>query len=333
MAKYNEELLTQNIINMLKEKLIKDYALGDTKRDAHPKSLGLLKANFIVDSNLDPKYKVGIFKEAKTYSSFIRISNSNPKIHSDKKKDFRGLAIKLLDVEGEKCLEYEKYTQDFLFINNETMPIGTLKLFHDAIYYTTKSNPLIFGFKLLLSGKMLGLLRNVMKNMKHDTSPLDIKYFSTTPYMFGDKKVKYCLIPKSKYKSVLPEKMSHNYLTNNMQKHLFDNEAIFDFMIQFQTDENEMPINDASVEWNEEKSPFIKVAQIKIPPQKFTTKEREALGEILSFSPGNSLLKHKPIGDINIARMKIYKEMSKFRHYRNKQKLIEPNNETFKNID
>ncbi|MGL4914056.1 MAG: hypothetical protein ACRC3Y_16665 [Romboutsia sp.] len=333
MAKYNEELLTQNIINMLKEKLIKDYSPGNTKRDAHPKSLGLLKAYFIVEPNLDPKYKVGIFKEAKTYSSFIRISNSNPKIHSDKKKDFRGFAIKLLDVEGQKCLKDEKYTQDFLFINNETMPIGTLKLFHDAIYYRTKSTPITFGFKLLLNGKIIGLLGNVLKNMKHDTSPLDVKYFSTTPYMFGDKKVKYCLMPRSKYKSTLPKEMSPNYLSNNIQKHLANNEAIFDFMVQFQSNDKEMPINDASIKWDEKKSPFIKLAQIKIPIQKFTTKERESLAEVLSFSPGHSLLSHKPIGDINIARMKIYEEMSKFRNSRNKKNLLEPDKIIFNKMD
>ena len=333
MAKYNEDLLTQNIINMFKDKSTKDYAPGSTKRDAHPKCLGLLKAYFIVDPNLDSKYKVGIFKEPKTYSSFIRISNANPKIHDDKKKDFRGFAIKLLNVEGNKCLDDEKFTQDFLFINNKTMPIGTLKLFHDAIYYTTKSNPIIFGVKLLFSGRIIGLLGNVIKNMKHDTSPLDVKYFSTTPYMFGEKKVKYCLVPKSKYKSQLPKEMNPTYLTTNMQKHLKNNEAVFDFMVQFQTNNKEMPINDASVKWDENKSPFIKLGEIKIPTQEFTTKERDDLAEVLSFSPGHSLIEHKPIGDINKARMLIYKEMSKFRHSRNKQKLFEPDKIFFNQID
>ena len=47
------------------------------------------------------------------------------------------------------------------------MPIGTLKLFHDAIYYTTKSNPLIFGAKLLIQRK-IGLIIKFIKNiLKH----------------------------------------------------------------------------------------------------------------------------------------------------------------------
>ena len=55
------------------------------------------------------------------------------------------------------------------------MPIGTLKLFHDAIYYMTKSNPLIFGGELLIQGKLVKIL-NLIKNMKHETSPLDVRY-------------------------------------------------------------------------------------------------------------------------------------------------------------
>lgn len=147
MTKYNEEQLITNIIKMLKEKLKKDYSPGNTKRDAHPKSLGLLKAYFIVDPNLSKEYRLGIFKEPRTYCALIRVSNSSPKINSDKMKDFRGFAIKLLDIKGVRCSIDEKRTQDFLFINNATMPLGTLKLFHDTIYYTTKSNPIIFGIK------------------------------------------------------------------------------------------------------------------------------------------------------------------------------------------
>lgn len=331
MKKYNNEELAENIINMLKEKLDKDYPKGDTKRDAHPKCLGLLKAYFVVDEQLPKEYQVGIFQQGKVYPSFIRISNSNPKIKSDKSKDFRGFSIKLLGVDGKRCLYDEKNTQDFLLISNETMPLGTLKLFHDAIYYTSKSNPAIFGIKLLLQNKLPSII-SAIKNRKHDTSPLDIKYFSTTPYLFGNKAVKYSIVPKSTYKSELPKTLTQSYLTKNMKKHLNKQEAIFDFMVQFQTNNKEMPINNSAIKWKEEKSPFIKLAEIRIPLQEFTTKKRFDLAEIMSFSPGNSLLIHRPIGDLNEGRMKIYKEMSKFRHSRNDEVLFEASEEDFYNI-
>lgn len=331
MIKYTNEELTNNIIKILKDKLKKDYDKGSFKRDAHAKCIGLLKAKFVVDDNIPKKYQVGIFEPKKEYPALIRISNSNPKILSDKFKDFRGFSIKLLGVEGEKCMNDEKYTQDFLLVNNEIMPIGTWKLFHDAIYYTNKSMPFIFVFKLLMQHKM-GVVIRSLRNMKNDTSPLDIKYFSTTPYKFGDEVVKYCIVPKSKYKSKLPKKLTHRYLTKNMQVHLNNFEAVFDFMVQFRTDKVNMPINDASIKWDENKSPFIKLGEIRIPKQKFETKQRFELSEVMSFSPGHSLLTHQPIGDINEGRMKIYKEMSKFRNKMNNKDIFEPNKEYFNKI-
>ncbi len=331
MKNYTNEELTQNIIDMLKEKAKKDYNKSNTKREAHAKCLGLLKAEFIVNKNLPKEYQIGVFKNPKKYNAFIRISNSNPKVKSDKSKDLRGFSIKLLNVEGDRFESNENQTQDFLFINNQTMPIGTLKLFHDAIYYTTKSNPLIFGFKILLQGKIKNI-STLIKNIKHNSSPLDIKYFSTTPYMFGDKKVKYMLVPTSTYKSTLPKKLTNTYLSENMQNHLKKHEASFDFVVQFQSNEKDMPINDASVKWDTKKSKMVKLATVKIPIQRFATKERYKLAETLSFSPGHSLNVHRPIGDINEARVKIYEEMSKFRHIRNAEVLYEPTNKDFYHI-
>lgn len=330
MRKYSNNELSSKIISLLKEKLDKDYAKGLTRRDAHPKCLGLLKGYFIVDKNLPLQYREGIFNRD-YYKAFIRVSNSSPKIRSDKYRDIRGFSIKLLNVYGDKCVKDEKFTQDFLLVSMKTMPIGTLKLMYDAIYYTTKSTPIIFMGKLI-KDKNFKVITDIMKNMKHDTSPLDIRYYSTTPYMFGNKIVKYSIVPRSMYKSKLPKKLGKNYLTENMQKHLYKEEAVFDFMVQFYINDIYTPINDASIEWEEDESPFIKLGEIRIPKQRFTTKKRFDLAERMSFSPGHSLLSHKPIGDINEGRIKIYKEMSKYRHYRNKEELYEANDEDFDNI-
>lgn len=332
MKKYTNEQLTNNIISMFKDKVEKDYEKGNTKRDAHSKCTGLLKGYFVVDKNLNEKYGVGIFKPSKVYPALIRTSSSNPKVKSDKALDFRGFSIKLLGVEGQRCTYDEKQTQDFVLISNETMPIGNLKLFHDSIYYLNKSNLLMIGAKLLIHNNILELIKT-MKNLKHISSPLDINYYSTTPYLFGDKIVKYKITPKSNYKSKLPKKLTNNYLTTNMQKHLHKEESVFDFSVQFWKNNKLMPINNASVKWDEELSPYIKIGEIRIPKQEFISKERFDLAEVLSYSPGHSLIAHRPIGDINEARMKIYEEMSKFRHERNNKKLFEPTKEYFDKID
>lgn len=314
----NENELINDMISLLKEKLEKEYKEGETKRDAHPKSLGFLKAEFIVDKNLDENLKVGIFKNPKTYKALIRTSNSMSS--DDSRKDVRGFAIKLLDVEGERFNLDEKNTQDFLFLSTETIPLGTVELFHDSIFYAVKKNIALLGFKFIATGKGKILLE-LAKARRFDSSPLDIKYFSTTPYKFGDRNVKYAIFPTSKYKSEIPKKKTKNYLTQNMQTHLDNSDASFDFYVQFQTNKETMPTEDASIPWD---SPFVKMATIKIPKQKFETKERIELAENLSFAPAHALKIHKPIGGLNRARIKIYEEMSKFRHKRNNKKMIEP---------
>jgi len=212
------------------------------------------------------------------------------------------------------------------FENNPTMPLGTVELFHDAVYYSVEWSPLIFAARLVLSGNF-PIINELRKTQQNQSSPLDIRYWSTTPYLYGPERcVKYSIVPTSHYKSHLPDVLGDHYLTENMEKHLAAHEASFDFMIQMQKDPDRMPVEDAGVEWSETESPFIKVATISIPPQVFRTAECEQLAEDLSFSPAHSLIEHRPIGGINRARVEIYRSLSEFRHKHNNKQLIEPRN-------
>ena len=328
----NNNEIVNEIIEILKEKLVKDYERGFTKRDAHPKELGILKGSFIVDKYLNKELETEVFKAGKEYNCFIRFSSGGNKVRSDKNKDIRGMAIKLIEVNGEKLLDDEKQTQDFLMLTIPTMPIGTLSLFRDFIYYIVKKkNPIALMYKLFRRDK-LNIIKELIKARENQTSPLDVGYFSTTPYVYKDKIVKFCVKPKSKYKSDLPKRLTYNYLSENMQKHLIDNEAIFDFYIQIQTNTDLMPIDDASIEWDEKESPFIKIGKIIIPRQWFISDNRSEMGENLSFSPGHCSVEHRPVGDINLARVEIYRQLSEFRHKRNDRWCIEPTIEDFKNL-
>lgn len=322
----DEERLIKDMEIILQEKMSKDYPAGITRRDAHPKTLACLQAEFIVEPNIPAELKKGIFEFPQTYSAWIRISNASGKIQSDKAKDLRGFAIKIMGVKGQRFQTQndEKETQDFLLLSYPSMPLGTVKLFHDAVYYSIKYSPLVFLARLVVSGDF-HIINELRKTRQNQTSPLDIRYWSTTPYLYGtDRIVKYSLVPTSRIKSPLPSNLADHYLTENMEKHLADHEAIFDFMIQFQKDPSRMPVEDAGVEWSEKESPFIKVATLRIPPQAFRTREREELAEDLSFSPAHSLIEHRPIGGINRARIEIYRYLSAFRHKQNNKQLIEP---------
>ncbi len=74
-----------------------------------------------------------------------------------------------------------------------------------------------------------------------------------------------------------------------------------------------MPIEDASVIWDESLSPFRKVATISIPEQDFTASANVEDCELMTFNPWQSLPAHQPLGGVNRVRKAIYSEIADFR--------------------
>jgi hypothetical protein len=182
------------------------------------------------------------------------------------------------------------------------------------VHYAIESSPLLLAGKLLLTGHP-GVLLGLAALRIRPASLLDIRYWSTTPYRFGkDQAVKYSLVPTSAHKSRRQARPGEDYLADAMEAHLAKSVATFDFCVQLRR--GDMPIEDAAVRWDERRAPFVKVATLTIPKQKFRTSARRALAETLSFSPGHAKPAHAPLGGLNRARVKIYKALSKFRHQR-----------------
>ncbi len=101
-------------------------------------------------------------------------------------------------------------------------------------------------------------------------------------------------------------------------------------MVQFQTDAEAMPVEDATVEWDEAASPFRKVATVRIPAQSFDSPAQMEFCENLAFNPWRSLAEHRPLGGLNRARKDLYAELAGFRHERNQVSYSEPTgDETF----
>ena len=310
----DEAALIAEMIAILRRKMLSDYAAGNIRRDAHPKTVGLLRGRFRIEPELPPQLRVGLFKQPGSHDCWVRVSNSSGRIQSDAIKDARGIAIKLLAPRVRGTGSNAELGQDFVLLNSPTMPLGTVKLFRDAVFYAIESSPLLLGAKFLLTGHA-AVLTGLLGLRSRPNSPLDIRYWSTTPYRFGSSDaVKYSLLPTSSYRSPKPDKYGDSYLSDAMQAHLAADTARFDFCVQLRRDD--MPIEDAAVRWDERRSPFIKVATLEIPKQNFRTAKREAMAEALRFSPAHALREHAPLGGLNRARAKIYRALAKFRQQR-----------------
>ncbi len=311
----NEDAIIQEMVNEMEDQMLRMYADDDKHmpRQVHTKSHGCVKGIFKVEPNLDAKYRVGVFKERKEYNCWVRFSNANLPPESDKKKDIRGIAIKLMGVEGDKILngKQNEKTQDFLLMSSETFFSKNIKEFSPLLRAATAENSKKLVLKYALTH--LKVIMRLVKSRVACDNPLNIPYWSTQPYRFGDQDtaVKYYLEP-SKENEILNEDVNeYSYLRINMAQTLSVHAQEFEFYVQFQNDPVTMPIEDPTVPWDSE---FVQVGTLVIPAQQFDSTEQMEYGENLSFNAWHALPEHRPLGNFNRARKRAYVAMSKFRH-------------------
>ena len=271
---------------------------------------------------------MGLFKEPKSYPAWIRLSGGDTHLIHDTKKDFRGFAIKLMNVPGKKLdpNQPDIPVHDFVLMNRNIF-------FSRSIYQFIKIlRMLTYPMKLkYMPGKIWVLISNLPTLLNGHSgkininNPLERSYFSTTPYRFGDESraVKYLVRPSTENEGKLqhPDLSSHDYLKANLSATLKQQQIDFDFCVQFQKDPVKMPIENPSVVWDSEP---VKLATIRIPAQVFDTTEQNEFGDNLSFNTWHCLPEHQPLGNFNRVRKIIYEEMYEFRHKHNGVKDIAP---------
>lgn len=286
------------------------------RRNVHPKDHGCVKATFEVDACLPASLHVGIFSQpGRQYDAWIRFSNCTAavgsdvslKANGDRKHESRGMAIKLMGVQGDVIdKEAGAATQDFLMISEPAFAIANvadyLKL--TQIQLADKDNPLRFFAPLqnpssgLTPEELARLKRSfqIVQSFKAVGSPLEIQYFSAAPFRFGpDQVMKFSAKPSEIPTTQIPDHPSENYLREAMINHLCGKPpmvpgkpAHFDFMIQAPTQRDDLGIEDATFEWKESLAgfDFKKVARITIPPKNSIRRKDEQSVKASSFPPG-----------------------------------------------
>lgn len=294
------EAITQTSLDSAGDGMIKRFNQG--------KTLGCFDATFSVQDDIPIELQQGVFARGRVYPAQLRFANATSE--DDRDKDFRGASLKLKGVNG-KALWGENGGQDFLFNSYPALFAATPEDFL-AFIEATRDEKLWRYF--IYPGHFYSLAI-VLKGREKISNPFAIQYWSTTPYRFGDdnsKAVKYSLKP-CQGSALAPTIERHrDFLTDAMLAHLEAAPACFDFMVQFQGDPAAMPIENASVIWDEEKSPFIKLATLVISDNA-TAEATQENCEAMTFNPWQSLEAHRPLGGINRVRRAIYSETGKFR--------------------
>ena len=325
----NEEETVEKIVAILRDTVERRRRQGLTSRAVNTKSHAAVRAEFIVDPELPEEYRIGVFREPRRYPAWIRYSNTLPDPRPDKHPDLRGMAVKLMGVEGPKLLPADQNgtTHDFIFITPDTFftstPADFLKFARTGAIKHKRSVADLWNILVFVLGHP-SVAACIWKAQTRIASLLEVTWYSATPYLFGSRAVKYSLRPWFAPRTKIPANPENNYLRDELVRRLSLADAGFDFRIQFQLDPYKQPIENALVPWKEQDSPWHKIGTIFIPGQQIDSPEQMSFCEHLSMNPWRCLAEHRPLGGVNRARQRIYYEGSAFRHQRNAVPVSEP---------
>ncbi len=292
---------------------------GRMRRGQHAKATGCVRGVFTIRDDVPADLRYGVFRQPKqSFQAVVRFSNSAETMDSDKTVAARGMAIKLLDVTGAPAIPgADQCCQDFLTINLPVFPFATPAEY--VKFFDLRTAPVVGD---LLAGVWFALFHpghlTSVAELASETvaSPL-VRYWSGSPYwlgpagMAGGHAVKYSLVPSFDDAAPPdePKSRSDDYLSQALARYLRTQEAIFEFRVQLQTDPVAMPVEDTSVEWDEEVSKPLPVATLTIGVQDVDSPDGRALAaacETMAFSPWNALAEHRPMGGINRLRRAVY---------------------------
>jgi hypothetical protein len=303
----DEATVIAQFVAFLKAASDRRAAGGPRQRFNQTRAAACVEAEFQVLGGLPGELRVGLFAAPRAYRAWIRFANAASA--TDRERDIRGMSIRVFDVEGAN-LTPGANTQDFVLNSHPVMMAADTKSFLELL----QANEAGGVRRALFFLTHPHALRVGMAARTNPTCHLDLSYWSTTPYLFGPRRaVKYVTRPGSARRSPMPPALTNTYLTEAIRTRLADSDAAFDFLVQFQTDSRRMPIEDASVEWKPQDSPYVPVARIRILQQSIDEPDRVARCEQTAFNPWHCLPEHRPLGSMNRARREIYRAMAAFR--------------------
>ena len=309
-------------------------------RDAHAKSHGFLKGELVVP-DLPSHLRQGVFARPSTYPVVIRLSSAPGDIHSDTIPAPRGMAIKIIGVEGERLLPQDAgRNQDFLLVNIPTLSFGTIGKYRQLIGLLEKNadNP------AFLQRAMAGVARGVeaaveavgiepgatLRGLARDNDHLlGETYHSMAAVRFGDYIAKISAAPLSDNVRALTGKdvgtVGDSTMRDLVVEHFRNEGAEYQLRAQLCRDIDKMPVEDAAVLWPEGLSPHQPVATLRIPKQDAYSPARRVYGDdVLSFNPWHGVKAHQPLGSIMRVRIAAYERSTQRRHEGNAQPRVEP---------
>lgn len=326
----DEDRYTRAIVEELTKFTRENWLPGSAQRFGNTKTFGVLRGEFTVLPDLSRHLSHGVFAEPRTYPAWVRFSGPGPYAPPDLEDLGQcSVAIKLMGVEGPKLMDDERATQDLIMVSPASFVTPDIRENADLQRWVRGKAPLGY-FLNPLSRHPLHMVMQLLYSPMH-ANPLEVQYYSNVPFLLGEgQAVQYSLRPRPEARSRIPVRPSENYLRDAMVRTLREGDWEFDFMVQVQTDPHRMPIEDATVKWPEHLSHYLPVARLRLPAQRFDSDAQLAFADVLRYNPWHSLPAHRPLGNSNRARRRMYEDLATLRQAMNQVEHVEPTGaETF----
>jgi catalase len=317
----------------------KDY--GKAVRAVHAKSHGILKGELSIRDDLPPELAQGLFAAPGTYPVVMRFSTNPGDVIDDAIGLPRGLAWKVMEVDGDRLPGAEGRTQDFVMVNAPVFAAATPEKFASNLKLLAKTTDKAEWAKKALSYVLrgaeaaleaVGTESTLLKTMggSKNVHPLGETYFSATPFRHGSFVAKYQVVPVSPDLTALTDTVIDtsgrpNAIREDMQQSAAKVRGEWEVRVQLLRDTEAQPIEDAATPWPEDVSPYITVATIRTEPQDSWSADKVAeVDDNLRFSVWTGLAAHQPLGGVNRVRKPVYDHSVEYRRRFNGCPLHEP---------
>lgn len=315
---------------------------GHAIRSVHAKSHGLVEAELEIWSGLPSVLAQGLFAKPGRHPVVMRFSTNPGDILPDSVSTPRGLAIKILDVEGDRLPgNSEGRSQDFVMVNGPTFNAPDGKAFLKSLKPLAATTDRVEGLKKAVSATLRGI-ESVVEAVGGESATLKAlgghpqthilgeSFFTQLPIRYGDYIAKLSVAPVSQELMALTDvALEHaedeNVVRNAVRDFFARHDAEWEVRVQLCTDLGDMPIEPANVDWDQEKSPYLPVGKLRARRQETWTDARAAaVDDGMGFSPWHGIAAHWPLGSLMRMRQRAYENSQSFRSGLNRCPVREP---------
>jgi catalase len=299
-------LQAMNDIHVVQRRNQKAGNAKSAARAFHAKiQAGITNAEFVIAADVPAELRSSVFTPGRRYRTKLRFSNASGVIQPDTKGDLRGLAAEIETDDG---------VQHFLGTNGAASHARDARQFIEFAKAASGSKILMFPRLFWNIGvfETVRMLRTVIGQVKRPIASLATEsYFSRSAFAFGKHALKFQFTPAESVD--VKTEPSDSFLRDDLVARLRRGRVVFDFQVQYFSNEKDTPVEDGTVIWP---TRLVTIAQLVIPQQDLLSVDALAAQravEAVEFTPWKTTKGIRPLGSLNRARRSVYPASVEFR--------------------